>query len=78
MRGPQLLKDWIERRGYNQREAADLLGIHQTMVTFLIKGHRRPPLEMAIDIERATGIPVEAWVSSSDDNSRSMAAAESR
>lgn len=65
--GSLALKAWIVRRELLQREAAELLRIDFTLLNHYLTGNRRPPLESAIKIERTTGIPVEAWVSSGDD-----------
>jgi transcriptional regulator with XRE-family HTH domain len=67
--GPEQLKDWMHRRRFMQREVAEHLGIHFTFVCQLIAGKRSPGLDNAIKIERLTGIPVEAWASSSIDES---------
>lgn len=65
MSGPQLLKDWIKRRGFSQAEAAQYLGLVQEEISTFVNGRRRPVLEKAVHIERLTGIPAHAWVSSS-------------
>lgn len=44
-----------------QREAAETLGIHFTVLNKLLKGTRPPGRETAIVIEEKTGIPVAAW-----------------
>lgn len=57
----------MERRGFNQREAAEHFGWDETFVSRLLADgarHQKPGLDNAIKIERETGIPVEAWVSS--------------
>jgi len=60
--GAERLKDYRDRCGYNQRELAELLGIHFTYLSQLLAGRRRPRLPMAVHIEQVTGIPVESWV----------------
>lgn len=65
--GAHLLKDWIGRRGYKQTEAAHVLSLQPTFLSMLVNEHRMPSLNNAIKIERVTGIPVEAWESSNDD-----------
>jgi len=67
--GPEQLKDWMHRRRFLQREAADFLGFDETFVSQLVNGRRVPGLDNAIRIERKTGIPVEAWLSHEDDKS---------
>jgi transcriptional regulator with XRE-family HTH domain len=62
--GPEQLKDWMHRRRFMQREAGEYFGWDETYVSQLVNGRRSPGLENAIQIERMTGIPVEAWSSS--------------
>jgi transcriptional regulator with XRE-family HTH domain len=69
------LKDWIHRRVFMQREAAAYLGIDQTFLSQLVNGKRQPGLTNAVNIERLTGIPVEAWVASELGNSDEPVAA---
>jgi plasmid maintenance system antidote protein VapI len=66
--GAEQLKDWLFRRRFLQREAADHLGFDETFVSQLVNGHRVPGLENAITIERLTGISVEAWLPSHRDS----------
>lgn len=69
--GAEQLKDWIERRwplsSRKAREAAEYLGYDESFISQLLRGDRRPGLTNAINIERKSGIPVEAWVSSEVD-----------
>lgn len=65
--GSEQLTDWIVRRQATQEEAAELLEIHYTLLSKYINGRRRPGLDSAIQIERKTGIPVEAWASENVD-----------
>lgn len=67
--GAEQLKDWMHRRRFLQREAAEHLGFDETFVSQLVNGRRVPGLDNAIIIERHTGIPVEAWLSHDDDKS---------
>jgi transcriptional regulator with XRE-family HTH domain len=62
--GKTQLKDWIARRGLDQRQAAELLGFHEAFVSQLVNGRRSPGLNNAVIIERLTGIPVSAWATS--------------
>lgn len=59
--GKEQLADWMQRRGFNQSEAARYFGCHRSLVSLLLNGDRTPGLESALAIERLTGIPVEAW-----------------
>jgi transcriptional regulator with XRE-family HTH domain len=65
--GAEQLKDWMHRRRFLQREAAEHLGFDATFVSQLVNGARVPGLDNAVRIERETGIPVEAWMPSERD-----------
>lgn len=69
--GAEQLKDWLDRRWpkstRKQRDAADHFGWDESFISQLCRGARLPGLINAIRIERETGIPVEAWVSSEVD-----------
>jgi transcriptional regulator with XRE-family HTH domain len=65
--GAKQLKEWMHRRRFMQTEAAKYLGFDPTFVSQLVNGARTPGLDNAIKIERATGIPVEAWLSTDRD-----------
>lgn len=76
--GPEQLKDWMHRRRFMQREAADYLGYHETYISHLLSGSRTPSLDNAVQIERMTGIPIEAWVTSEVDKLAAVGAAASK
>lgn len=63
--GPRLLRAWIERRALSRAEAAGELGLHYVHLCQFLAESKTPGLVTAIRIERATGIPVEAWVATS-------------
>jgi len=68
--GPEQLRDWMRRRGFNQAEASRyLVGGNQPLLSNILNGHYKPGLAKAIQIERLTGIPVEAWASDLDETS---------
>lgn len=75
MTGPEQLTEWIRRRFPNSdrrgRDAADLFGWHESILSKFASGDRRPGLDNALVIERLTGIPVETWASSELDKSPS-------
>jgi transcriptional regulator with XRE-family HTH domain len=76
--GPEQFKDWCIRRGFMQREAADYFGWHETYISHLLSGARTPGLDNAVTIERLTGIPIEAWVSSEIDKLATVGAETSK
>lgn len=59
--GPEQFRDWIDRRRFTQRDAAKYFGWNEAYISRILSGKHRPGLSLAIQIERATGIPVEAW-----------------
>jgi transcriptional regulator with XRE-family HTH domain len=67
--GPEQFKDWMKRRGFNQSETAEFFGWGENVISQFVNGRRSPGLARAIKIEELTGIPVEAWASSADDES---------
>jgi hypothetical protein len=76
------LRDWINRRfpksSRRQRDAAEYLLMDETFLTKLLTGVRQPGLTNAVKIERHTGIPIEAWMSSELDESEPAVAAKGR
>ena len=59
--GPEQLRDWLQRRGFNQREGANLLEMDDTHLCRILSGERTPTLQQAVAIQRLTGISVETW-----------------
>ena len=59
--GRQQLREWMDRSRFNGVQAATHIGIHTTYLSQILGNIRTPGLTNALLIERATGIPVEAW-----------------
>jgi len=76
--GRSQLRDWMKRREFTQREAAAYLGIDETFLTKLLSGVRQPGLTNAVKLERHTGIPIEAWMSSEQGETDVVAHAKTR
>lgn len=74
--GAAQLADWMERRGLNITETAEYFGWDLTFVSKLLNRKRLPGLVNSLTIERATGIPVEAWVPSELDTDAEPEATE--
>lgn len=51
----------MKDQGLTQEQLAEALDTNQPNVSAWLN-HRRPPLDMAVKIEKLTGIEVEAWV----------------
>ena len=60
--GRQRLAEYRKRSRLKQYELADLIGMHDTTLSQVLSGKRRPGLDTALRIEAATGIPVESWM----------------
>lgn len=69
--GPEQLKDWMSRKGFKQADACRFLGFDIATMSNFLAGKRTPGLKLAVRIERATGIPVEAWLPTDGDTSAS-------
>lgn len=76
--GREQLRDWMERRGVNQREAAILLGLNEVHYSQILNGHRQPGLANAVRIEQRTGVSVESWALSELSDSTAVVAISSR
>lgn len=57
-----LLRRWISTAGLNYAALADILKISVPHLSRLITGGRMPSLELAMRIEKLTGIPAESWI----------------
>ena len=60
--GRTRLRHWIERSKVNQTQAAEILGVHQVVLSQWLTGTRVPGLENAVKLEQLTGISVESWL----------------
>ena len=54
--GAVALRDWMVRRGLNQREAAKVLAVHYMCLNQYLSGKRRPQLAVALRIEAHAGL----------------------
>lgn len=59
--GRGLLLAWKRRMGYNQREAAEHIGVHPVQLCQYLTGSRAPSIDVGVLIESKTGIPIESW-----------------
>jgi DNA-binding XRE family transcriptional regulator len=59
--GRTLLREWFKRSNLNQKELAAQIGITDAFLSQLLSGKRRAKLEILIQIEEATGVPVVSW-----------------
>lgn len=61
MTGRQLLAAWIERSRFNQRQAADFIGVTEGKLSLYLSGKARPGVDVVLRIEDATGVPARSW-----------------
>lgn len=66
-RGGVLLRAWAREQGLRQVDIAERIETSQQAVSDLMRGEMRMPLELALRVQRATAIPVEAWTEEVDD-----------
>jgi DNA-binding transcriptional regulator YdaS (Cro superfamily) len=61
---PNRLARHLEDKGMTQTALADRMGVSQALVNQWVTGRRRPNLDSAFAIERATGgaIPASYWL----------------
>lgn len=59
--GANALWNWLEKRGLNQREAAEILNIHWVSLNQILMDRRRPGLAIALRISQAAGIEPGIW-----------------
>lgn len=61
MTGRELLAAWIERSRFNQRQAADFIGVTAGKLSLYLTGRARPGVDVVLRIEDATGVPARSW-----------------
>ncbi len=68
MLGAQKLAAYLKRGGLTQLEFAKLAGVPGPQVSMWLSGRRRPGLNSAFKIERATAgaVPAFCWANSTD------------
>lgn len=64
------LRAWITRSGRTSTEVAAALRISAAQLSHIVMGTRRPSLALAVRLHDVTGIPVAAWVRTTNANSR--------
>lgn len=57
------LADYFRITGKTQRSLAERLDVDESYISLIVAGRRQPSLPLALQIEAATGVPVEALVS---------------
>ena len=59
MKSKRDIRSLLEKQGQTQRQFAQALAIHESTVSKIIKGTRKPSIRLALAFSRALGIPVE-------------------
>jgi DNA-binding transcriptional regulator YdaS (Cro superfamily) len=56
--------EFIKSSGQNRSAWADRLGVSRSYLSDLLNGNKRPSLDLAVQIERATGgaVPATSWI----------------
>jgi transcriptional regulator with XRE-family HTH domain len=63
--GPRIdVLAFLESRNKTQGWLADELGIAQSTLSDILRGRHTPSLQVAVELERITGVPVERFVRS--------------
>lgn len=60
--GRTQLSRWVKANASSRRKLAAQLGADHAQISRLLSGARLPGLDLAVRIERATGVPCSAWV----------------
>ena len=65
----QKLAEYRKHIGISQREFAELVGVHQSIISKLEAGRAQPGLSLAVRIQKATGdlVPVTVWIEEDGD-----------
>ena len=56
------LQDWMERTRTNQTKLAELSGMTQSHLSYILTGARRCSIQNALKLSAITGVPVEKLV----------------
>jgi transcriptional regulator with XRE-family HTH domain len=60
-RATRTIADYMKETGKTQADLADLVGVSEGMMSLILRGFRQPSLDVALRIEKETGVPVEAF-----------------
>ena len=55
------IADYLAEKNTTQADLADKIGVSEGMLSLIIRGFRQPSLDVALRIEKETGVPVEAF-----------------
>lgn len=76
MEPSSLLRAWREQKNLTQEDVAKLVGVDQATWSNWENNKRRPGLDSALEIEKLTGIPANAWVKKQSAESRAAESPE--
>ena len=60
-RTTRTIADYLAETNTTQADLADKIGVSEGMLSLIIRGFRQPSLDVALRIEKETGVPVEAF-----------------
>jgi plasmid maintenance system antidote protein VapI len=74
--GADLLQVWMGEKGYSQRSAAQLFGVHESLISHLLARRRGLSLPVANRIAELTGgaVPQSSWTFPQDGSATGEAA----
>ena len=58
----EMIKDELKERNMTQKQLSELTGIKPSVLSETINGKRSVSLSVAMALEKAMGIPAEAWM----------------
>lgn len=58
---PRTVADYLAETGRSQADLAELVGVSEAMMSLILRGFRQPSLDVALRLERETGVPVETF-----------------
>lgn len=59
---PRSLREYFRRGIESQRALADRAGVHQSMISMMVRGERAARGALALKLSQLTGVPVERLV----------------
>lgn len=62
MTGRRQLADWLRKSHTNQHDFAGRIRVSDGYLSQILSGLRRPKLELLMEIEAVTGVPMSSWV----------------
>lgn len=55
------IRSWMKKRGISQRDLARLVDVHETTVSRVLAGTRKPSPQLALRLAKEMGVPMETF-----------------